>query len=67
MSSGPDELCFQMKLRESLWLVQSLYTKTPSGMTELARSSLVNVALWDASLWAFKITREGAGTGSGTP
>jgi len=42
--SGPDELCFQMKLRESLWLVQSLYMKTASGMTELARSSLVNVA-----------------------
>ena len=42
--SGPDELRFQMKLGKSSWLMQSLYIKTPSGMTEPTRSSLVNVA-----------------------
>jgi hypothetical protein len=31
---GPDELCFQMKLRKSLWLKQRLYIETPSGMPE---------------------------------
>ena len=30
--SGPDELRFQMKLRDSLWLKHSLYIRTSVGL-----------------------------------
>jgi len=29
--NGPDELCFQMKLRKSFWLKQRLYIRRPVG------------------------------------
>lgn len=58
-----ERVVFPDETGRSFWLKQDLYIKTPSGTTEPAGSSLVNVAHWGVS-WSSDASAAGGFTGA---